>query len=226
MKVYALNLSNEYKECKYYEYLQCIQESRVKSLAKFKFAKDKVIGLYAELLVRYILSSEFGINNDNIKFLKNKYGKPYLGVKEKIKFNYSHSGDVIVCAFDIDEIGVDVEKVTDIDLAISEVVFSKDELKLFNLADESRKKEFFFELWTMKESYVKAKGEGLSIDLKSFSVVFDETLWCNEWSFIQYELPEKYKIAICSKRNKFPKLVHLVEIEDINEHFDSVITIY
>jgi 4'-phosphopantetheinyl transferase len=137
-------------------------------------------------------------------------------------FNISHSGDWVVCAVDNLPVGIDVEKIHDVDLNLSARFFSEEEHKYLLSLEISKRRNSFFELWTLKESYIKADGRGLSIPLNSFSfkfankdIVFTTTNQFNECYFKQYDIDTSYKLAVCSSKSDFPK-----ELTDIS--FDSI----
>jgi 4'-phosphopantetheinyl transferase len=75
------------------------------------------------------------------------------------------------------EVGVDIEHIR-VDLKGMEIAshfFSDDEVAgLAKLPRESAA-HAFFNCWTKKEAYVKARGQGLSIPLRSFSVNFADS---------------------------------------------------
>ena len=92
-----------------------------------------------------------GCGNDlpqNVEIIREEGKKPRFDT-EKAYFNLSHSHGVIMLGISHTPIGVDIEKIRDID-------FSK-----FTFID-AEDVEDFFEKWTERESYLKLTGEGLS----------------------------------------------------------------
>ena len=78
-------------------------------------------------------------------------GKPYL-TNSDLCFNYSHSGYISVVAVSDTDVGVDVEKIRDINFNLKEKYFPNEDIK--NNVD-------LIKAWTKKESYLKYKGIGL-----------------------------------------------------------------
>ncbi|WP_367997032.1 4'-phosphopantetheinyl transferase superfamily protein [Paenibacillus sp. MZ03-122A] len=90
----------------------------------------------------------------NIILWMDPNGKPYL-VDSEWKFNVSHSGNWVALAVDIGSIGIDVERMSPIDLDIANRHFSSYEYSdLMSISPECRL-EYFFRLWTLKEAYIK-----------------------------------------------------------------------
>jgi 4'-phosphopantetheinyl transferase len=96
-----------------------------------------------------------------------------------LHFNASHSHGYAAFAFARRaEVGIDIEKIRE-EVAGEEIAarfFSEQEIaELATLPGETRPKGFF-RCWTRKEAYIKARGEGLQIPLRSFcvSVTSDE----------------------------------------------------
>ena len=84
----------------------------------------------------------------------NEFGKP---LSEGIYFNISHSKGVVVLAISTDyDIGVDIEKVREVNDGLAEYVCNEDELA--SISTESD----FFKIWTSKESLAKAYGQGIN----------------------------------------------------------------
>ncbi len=102
-------------------------------------------------------------------------GKPTLRTElpqQSVQFNVSHSHDVALLAFAIGRhLGVDVELVRKFaGEEIAERYFSSQEVMELRSLSPSLQDEGFFLCWTRKEAYVKARGEGLHVPLKSFHV--------------------------------------------------------
>lgn len=125
-------------------------------------------------------------------FVKAKHGKPFIEGSE-LRFNLSHSHQMALLAVGPLELGVDVEyverKTPYEDLA--QRFFSAPEAAEFMALPQDRRKEVFFTIWTRKEAYIKAIGEGLSHPLDAFQVSLDRhnpyLVNCPGWHL--YEVP-------------------------------------
>lgn len=136
--------------------------------------KEFLMGRY---LLRTVLGSYLGVDPTEVVLKKNEFGKLYLDDRyhqSNIYFNLSHSHGIVVGAFILDHaIGVDVEK---IDGDIDDIVrrfFSTEEQDYINCKYGDTKKALCYQVWTLKEAYIKAKAQGLSISLNTFSVFED-----------------------------------------------------
>ncbi len=110
------------------------------------------------------------LDKADIKFKQNVYGKPFL-IEDKIFFNISHSSNMVVVAVSQKLVGVDVERIANHNLNIANRCFDKREQDyIFSVKDEQQIKKRFYVIWTLKESYLKFKGVGLSQKLDSFLV--------------------------------------------------------
>ena len=133
-------------------------------------------------------------------------GKPIFKDYPDIHFNISHSGKYVVCAVADTPVGVDIEGSRPIKGAVAKRFYSDEENEWVSAAETpSLQEQRFFRLWTLKEAYAKATGEGiaLSISKAKFKVVE-----CNEASaskenvtnintliFADRELENQYDIA-------------------------------
>jgi 4'-phosphopantetheinyl transferase len=179
--------------------------------------------LLADILVRSVIASELKISNKTIEFNANKYGKPLLKENFSLHFNVSHSEDWVVCVVDDEPVGIDIEKIKPIELEIAARFFSDDEYKMLMAKSQKDRQDFFFDLWTLKESYIKAVGEGLSLPLKSFTVSFPEKdeitvksgNKLTNWTLKQYYLDPEYKMSVCAAHKAFPVNVVIKKLEDI-----------
>lgn len=87
-------------------------------------------------------------------------------------FNVSHSGRYVIGIASDKETGCDIEYMDKAPLEVAEKFFYRSELDLIN--HSSDKSHAFWQLWTLKESYMKMTGEGMSLALDRFEVnVFD-----------------------------------------------------
>lgn len=162
------------------EYKKLLTPEEGKKQQRFYFEKHRHQYLVTRALVRTTLSRYTGIPVSDLRFDRNKYGRPELVVVPKdfpIRFNLSHTDGLIACAVVLNQdIGVDVEDMTrrEISLETADRFFSKTEVRDLHQVLESKKRDRFFEYWTLKESYIKARGMGLSLPLEQFSFHLSE----------------------------------------------------
>lgn len=130
----------------------------------------------ARALLRDLLAGYLAEPPGAIRFAYNEWGKPALArgfAAPDVRFNLSHSQDLALYAFALErEVGVDLELIRG-DFAnerIAENFFSPAEVAALRALPREHQARGFFNCWTRKEAYVKARGQGLSIDLKSFDV--------------------------------------------------------
>ena len=147
-------------------------------------------GILRNLLGRYLESPP-----QSVQFYYGSNGKPSISrstAGHPLRFNLSHSHGLVLIGIAQDrEVGVDVELIRGevAGEAIASRYFSEKEFEELRELPAGMKAEGFFRCWTRKEAYIKARGEGLSIPLKSFSVSLkaraqevlqspDHTEWC------------------------------------------------
>ena len=127
------------------------------------------------------------------------YNKPYFQ-NETVKFNISHSGNIVVCAItEVDEIGIDIELFHEIE--VDDFKTQMTDMEWQRIICSNNIQDAFFEYWTQKEAIIKAHGMGLSIPLKSFEIIDCETMIDNENFFLnEIVLDDNYKCHLASKR--------------------------
>lgn len=158
-----------------------------------------------EELLRHALKEEYGIKVLPV-IERGTYGKPYFPNCDSIYFNISHAGYMVVCAVAQTELGVDIEAVRPIKSRMPERVLT--ELERDWLARREDKEDSFIRLWTLKESYVKATGEGLSKDFREIEFSLSDhdlgDIACNQkgYYFFQKKVKEHVYMALCAKDAK------------------------
>lgn len=199
-----------------------ISKERYEKMQRYRFEADRVRSLFAALLLRYALKKHYGIEGTDIEIEKNEYGKPELKNQKDIYFNVSHSGDWVICALSSYPVGVDVELNKEHDIEIAKRFYSEKEYK--TLLESDNAKELFITYWTLKESYVKAEGKGMSIPFDSFS--FDikdrgidlqvgEQL-CDTYQFQVYKIADDVQVATCSQE-PIEGEFQVIDLDEIKE---------
>jgi phosphopantetheinyl transferase len=158
--------------------------------------------LFGRVLLRTLLAELLGTTPGKIELTSGSSGRPELARGDSsIVFNLAHSGDMIVCAAASGTpcLGIDLEdtaKKHDID-AISAEYFSREENSQLQRLSAAEKTERFYILWTLKEAYLKSKGEsifsldhGLSFNIRNSGQI--EYTRDTAYGFLAFRLKEKY----------------------------------
>lgn len=185
-------------------------------MVRFVRPVDQHRFLITRVLTRSILARYLDIDARSLTFDKNKYGRPHLnnpGIETgTIAFNIAHTDDLILLGITKQRtLGIDVESIqrdaASVDIANR--FFSPLECTALNGLPAFKQHQRFFAYWTLKESYIKARGMGLSIPLEQFGFAFPRTDLIelsidpvladqpSRWQFWQMELANEFLTAIC-----------------------------
>lgn len=160
--------------------IQCLEqtlsiEERTRA-ERFHFQKDREHFMVARGLLRTILGRYLEMEPSQLRFCYGPYGKPSLARgsgSDGLRFNVSHSHGLALYAITLgQELGVDVEWIRP-DFAneqIAERFFSPREIAALRALPTNMRLNGFFNCWTRKEAYIKARGEGLTLPLDQFDV--------------------------------------------------------
>lgn len=196
------------------EFYQKMPEYRKQKINTFRFAKDKRLSLGVGILLGCVLE-EVGLKDIIVK----KNGKPHIPGCP-LCYNLSHSGSIAIIAVSKNNIGCDVEYIKPTSMKAAERFFCDDEYKLLeNAVTDSKRTELFYRLWTLKESFMKATGLGMSLPLSDFAIAFKnnvpyvkQRVSNKSYSFKEYSWEDRYCIAVCTERKmKFDS--HIKEIK-------------
>jgi 4'-phosphopantetheinyl transferase len=140
-----------------------------------RFEQDRTRYTAAHGLLRQVLARHLDIAPSEVAYQYGDRGKPQLDRRHasNLRFNLSHSGDLAACATIADwEVGVDVEQVRhDRDhMAIAQRRLSPSERAALHEWPVDERIQAFYDCWTLKEAYIKGRGDGLFVPLKSFDV--------------------------------------------------------
>jgi 4'-phosphopantetheinyl transferase len=157
--------------------LSMLSEDERARWRSFKFDRHRCVYLATRILVRTALSHYYPLAPAAWQFQLNSHGKPRVEPDCGLYFNLSNSLDLVVCLISKGaEVGVDLEshsRANEIaDLAPE--VFSPLELVQLEALRGRERLDRALSLWTLKESYIKARGTGLSLPLKEFSFLFGD----------------------------------------------------
>ena len=190
-----------------------LSEDRIKKSRKYFHKKDKKLSIGVEILLNHALD-KIGIMDHILD--TDEYGKPYLKNYPDIHFNLSHSEKYVACAVSDSPVGVDIEYIHDIDLNIAKHYFYGSEYDY--ILNNDNKKKAFFELWVLKESYMKMTGLGFRLALDEFCIELNEEIKLihkeNTSKFGLWDVGGgEYMLGVCSKnRINEPNLICLPEI--------------
>lgn len=171
----------------------------------------------AWLLLRGIIREKLGLSEKQIIFAGKKYGKPILINDPDFHFNISHSGRWAVIVTDSAPVGIDIEMVRPVDYLMAHGFFSADEYRDLMSRDEAGRLDYFFSLWTLKESYVKMLGEGFYRPFDSFTIKvgrdgaerLEDPNQPEPVYFKQYKIDEGYRLSVCASNDRFPEAVSI-----------------
>jgi 4'-phosphopantetheinyl transferase len=186
---------------------------------RFYFERDRRRYLITRALVRTVLSRYLSIDPRECIFSTNTYGRPEIVNAEArqacLSFNLSHTHSLIVLGVTRGRaLGVDVEnvRVREAAIDVADRYFAPREAAALAGTPPDQQQYRFFEYWTFKESYIKARGMGLSLPLDKFSfqypddhtveIAIDPELADDpaRWQFWQFQPASEYLVAICAER--------------------------
>lgn len=217
MRIFALNVRWIRG---FQQYLEYVSDAKHLQAISYRNRKDAKGTLFAELLLRALVCDQLGLLNSEVELVSGLYGKPALPEAKGFEFNLSHSGDWVVCVVNNTEVGIDLQKIEGRDFDIARFYFSKEEyLDLMNKRGDE-KLDYFYELWTLKESFVKLKGTGFSQPLADFRIR-------SEWDGIRaftasgpepvyfklYDFVPGYKLAVCSLMPEFAEQIEIKKVD-------------
>jgi 4'-phosphopantetheinyl transferase len=154
-----------------------LSQDELSRAARFHFPKDRDHFVTARGLLRTLIGRYTGSDPRALRFHYGPHGKPFLDAgpgTEPLRFNISHSHGLCLLAFSLGkEVGIDVESVRpsqpeDQDI-IARFFAPAEAASLGALPPDLRQKEFFT-FWSRKEAYLKARGCGAAMELRSFDI--------------------------------------------------------
>ncbi len=151
------------------------QDEQMKA-GRYRFDDNRDEYIIARGLLRHLLGSYLGQDAKGLRFFYNPYGKPALSNEagqERLSFNLSHAHGYILYVFTRGrEVGIDIERIRPEAAhdGVAERFFSNKEVSTLRALPRHAQAIGFFNCWTRKEAYIKARGEGLSIPLNQFDV--------------------------------------------------------
>ena len=195
--------------------------------ARYVFAQGRHDDLIARALVRTSLSRYHPTVDPRAwQFEAGPFGRPEIvgpPCTPGLSFNLSHTSGLIVCLVAVErEIGVDVEDTSRISLSeidIADRYFSPSEVAELRSLPAEAQSDRFFDYWTLKEAYIKARGLGLQLPLDQFSLRLDDGRPIRisfgpeiaddpaSWQLELRSLTPRHRLAMAIRRRQEPDLM-------------------
>jgi 4'-phosphopantetheinyl transferase len=199
-------------------YLALLAPEEHERMARLVFERDRRRFLLTRALVRTMLSRYAGVPPAAWAFIANVHGRPEIldrprGVPD-LRFNLSHTEGLIACAMTIGrEVGVDVEHVQRrLTQDVAGRFFAPSEVNNLKALPDDEQARAFFDYWTLKEAYIKARGFGLALPLGDFAftlappappqIAFEPALEDDPatWQFVQDWPTPVHRLALAVRR--------------------------
>ncbi|EAW38385.1 4'-phosphopantetheinyl transferase superfamily protein [Lyngbya sp. PCC 8106] len=199
---------------KLHEFKQILSPDERERANRYRQQRDHVRFIVARGVLRIILASYLGLSPPELEFNYSERGKPKLKKNvTEIEFNVSHSEDKALFAIALNrQVGIDIELIRPMEVLQLAKRFFRESEYLFLSALEGREKvRAFFQLWTAKEAYLKATGEGLAgletveislSELESMQKLVVQGKGCS-WMLQSLDLGNNYCAAIAVEGEEY-----------------------
>ncbi len=204
-RIYYMNVSIFEDEEKFRSAYALMPQYRKEKIDRMKLDKDKRLSLGAGYLL-YRALKDLEIGDAEIAH----GGKPCLLEHPDVHFNLSHSGEMAMCIMGGETCGCDMEKIREMDLKLSKRFFAASEDAYIRESEDPQ--DSFFRIWTLKESFMKATGEGFRRPLSSFEMVMRDNIHVKgapEWFFHELAMNEGYRASCCMRSSDKPELLEI-----------------
>ncbi|MBX9754321.1 MAG: 4'-phosphopantetheinyl transferase superfamily protein [Pseudomonadaceae bacterium] len=197
--------------------LQLLSTQERHQQGKFHLEQDRHRYLITRTLVRTVLSHYAPIAPQDWVFENDNYGRPTITnrhpLAQRLCFNVSHTDGLVVLIVTSDrQAGIDTENTArHAPLDVAERFFAKPEAQAIQRLPLAEQQQRFWEYWTFKESYIKARGMGLYLPLERFSFELADDAKVTiafagsddnpaAWQFCQYRPDPQHLVAVCLER--------------------------
>lgn len=208
---YFIDVTQLDNETLFRDKLNLLSPYRQQKIALLKHEKDKYRSLGAGIALDHALET-YGLREKSIEYEFGEWGKPTLKYHPNIHFSLSHSGDYAICSIGDKAMGNDIELIRQGRLKVADRFFAKEELDwMYAVEDEEEITQRMFRIWTMKESFLKATGKGISLSLGDFAVIVDEekqkigvkhTFNAKYYHMKEYSEIPGYRVAVCCEESR------------------------
>lgn len=140
--------------------LPLVNDQRRNEALRYKHLFGQYCCLKSWLILEELLKS---LEVNDLEFIFNEHGKPFLKHYPKIHFNISHCKNGIAVAIDYAPIGIDIESFRKDNIALVRKTMNPSEAEWIRYSSDPV--ETFTQFWTMKEAVVKLRGTGIIDDL-------------------------------------------------------------
>lgn len=168
------------------------------------------------------LLQTFGVTENEFKEMKlTSLGKPFLP-KHKVSFNVAHSGDLLVCAASLVNIGIDVEQLKPIEWKEYRSCFSSSEWN--EISSAASPALDVLDRWVQKESLLKADGRGLQVPMASVNLrrgvgkIFDEA---KLWYLHPLQINNAYACCVCADVPDPEISIRQISLQTLQQEFLS-----
>ncbi len=171
--VYYRKVFSNLEDGAFERHLNKVEEARREKILRLKSREEQMRSLTAGCLLHAVLCEKMCLSASISGPFQMEYqekGKPFLTNRPDIHFNLSHSGSYVCCAAADEPVGVDIEKKADLKEKIAKRFFTWEDNQRLLDAKPEEKKDLFFRMWSIKESYIKFTGQGMTKGLSSFEI--------------------------------------------------------
>lgn len=228
--------------CEWAQALSLINEKEQERICKFSFKRDAKASLAGQLMLHKLVRETLKIPNNLIQVARTDRGKPYFPTVDlPLSFNVSHQGAyTVMAASPKNLLGVDIMRVDDerfeSDSKLHDFFytmrrqFTNSEWKNIRCGTNSEKLLNFYRNWCLKESYVKAVGVGININLQALDFIVQQPLQGvvtstalkidgvieDAWYFEEQLIDEKHCVCVASKpATGVAETFRILHIEDL-----------
>lgn len=200
-----------------------------KKILSFRIQTDVERSLLGFILSKYVGMKYYGCP-ENIRMGVGEHGKPFYIDQDHYHFNISHSGSWVICAAGSSPVGCDVQLKKKVNLDVAKRFFHPDEYQTLSELHEQDRENYFFTLWVLKESYIKALGKGFTHGMGSYYFDIEDREKIRlvtgmnggiGWDFSLHHLDPLHSCAVCFSGITEKNTVLTVNDRDLSGFFKS-----